>query len=390
MNVIRFISRFIVFMIGLAAIVLILGVGAIVLRNKAAGTGITVAKNQNESPSVAREPQNVEDWAIYVMLQARADEINTPLSDDPAEVPFTIEPGESALAVAQKLAEMGLISDAQLFRRFLSYNNLDASLEAGDYTLRKNMNMLELGQALQKANYEEVEVSIPEGWRAEQIAQMLTDEEIMDGAAFLAVVHAGAAVEHPILFDRPAGQSYEGYLFPDTYRLPVPAKPEDLIQRMLDNLAAKLPANAIELASRQGLSLYQTLIMASIVEREAVIAEERPLIASVYLNRIKQGMYLQADPTVQYAMGYQPEQDQWWKTPVTLEEYSGVNSPYNTYLNPGLPPGPIASPGIDSIIAVLQPADTNYLFFVAYGDGAHVFAETYEEHEKNVAAYQGQ
>jgi len=390
MNVIRFISRFIVFMIGLAAIVLILGVGAIVLRNKAAGTGITVAKNQNESPSVARAPQNVEDWAIYVMLQARADEINTPLSDDPAEVPFTIEPGESALAVAQKLAEMGLISDAQLFRRFLSYNNLDASLEAGDYTLRKNMNMLELGQALQKANYEEVEVSIPEGWRAEQIAQMLTDEEIMDGAAFLAVVRAGAAVEHPILFDRPAGQSYEGYLFPDTYRLPVPAKPEDLIQRMLDNLAAKLPANAIELASRQGLSLYQTLIMASIVEREAVIAEERPLIASVYLNRIKQGMYLQADPTVQYAMGYQPEQDQWWKTPVTLEEYSGVNSPYNTYLNPGLPPGPIASPGIDSIIAVLQPADTNYLFFVAYGDGAHVFAETYEEHEKNVAAYQGQ
>ncbi len=390
MNVIRFILRFIVFMIGLTAIILILGVGAIVLRNKAAGTGITVAKTEGEPSSVARAPQDAEDWAIYVMLQARADEINTPLSDDPAEVSFTVEPGESALAVAQKLAEMGLISDAQLFRRFLSYNKLDLSLEAGDYTLRKNMNMLELGQALQKANYEEVEVSIPEGWRAEQIAQMLTDEEIMDGAAFLAAVRAGTAVEHNILFDRPAGQSYEGYLFPDTYRLPVPAKPEDLIQRMLDNLAAKLPANAIELASRQGLSLYQTLIIASIVEREAVIAEERPIIASVYLNRIKQGMYLQADPTVQYAMGYQPENDQWWKTPVTLEEYSGVNSPYNTYLNPGLPPGPIANPGIDSIIAVLQPADTNYLFFVAYGDGAHVFAETYEEHEKNVAVYQGQ
>ncbi len=389
MNVIRFILRFIVFMIGLTAIVLILGVGAIVLRNKATGTEITVAQNENGT-SVGRAPQDAEDWAIYVMLQARADEINTPLSDNPAEVPFTVEPGESALAVAQKLEEMGLVSDAQLFRRFLSYNNLDVSLEAGDYTLRKNMNMLELGQALQKAKFEEVEVSIPEGWRAEQIAQLLTDEEIMDGVAFLAAVREGTAVEHNILFDRPAGQSYEGYLFPDTYRLPVPAKPEDLIERMLDNLASKLPANAIELASRQGLSLYQVLIIASIVEREAVIAEERPTIASVYLNRIKQGMYLQADPTVQYAMGYQPEQDQWWKTPVTLEEYSGVNSPYNTYLNPGLPPGPIASPGIDSIIAVLQPADTNYLFFVAYGNGAHVFAETYEEHEKNVAAYQGQ
>ena len=144
MNVIRFILRFIVFMIGLTAIVLILGVGAIVLRNKAAGTGITVAKTEGEPSSVARAPQDAEDWAIYVMLQARADEINTPLSDDPAEVSFTVEPGESALAVAQKLAEMGLIGDAQLFRRFLSYNKLDLSLEAGDYTLRKNMNMLEL------------------------------------------------------------------------------------------------------------------------------------------------------------------------------------------------------------------------------------------------------
>lgn len=388
MNVIRFILRFIVFMVGLAAIVFILGVGVIVLRNKAAGAEIAVAQNE-DGASVGRAPQDAEDWAIYVMLQARAKEINIPLSDDPAEVPFTVEPGESALSVAQKLETMGLISDAQLFRRFLSYNNLDVSLEAGDYILRKNMNMIALGQALQKAKFEEVEVSIPEGWRAEQIAQMLTDEEIMDGSAFLAAMREGAAVEHNILFDRPGGQSYEGYLFPDTYRLPIPAKPEDLIERMLDNLAAKLPANAIELASRQGLSLYQVLIVASIVEREAVVAEERPTIASVYLNRIKQGMYLQADPTVQYAMGYQPEQDQWWKTPVTLEEYSGVNSPYNTYLNPGLPPGPIANPGIDSITAVLQPADTPYLFFVAYGDGAHVFAETFEEHEKNVAVYQG-
>ncbi len=294
------------------------------------------------------------------------------------------------MSVAQQLEEMGLISDAELFRRFLSYNNLDVSLEAGDYTLRRNMNMVELGQALQKAIFEEVVVTIPEGWRAEQIAEMLTDEGIMDGSAFLAAVREGVGVEHNIIFDRPGGQSYEGYLFPDTYRLPLNGKPEDLIERMLDNLAAKLPANAIELASRQGLGLYDVLIVASIVEREAVVATERPTIASVYLNRIKEGMYLQADPTVQYAMGYQPEDDQWWKTPVTLEEYSEVNSPYNTYLNPGLPPGPIASPGIDSIIAVLQPAETPYLFFVAFGEGAHVFAETFEEHEKNVAVYQGQ
>ncbi|MFQ5578653.1 MAG: endolytic transglycosylase MltG, partial [Anaerolineae bacterium] len=301
-----------------------------------------------------------------------------------------IAAGESALAVAERLAALNLVSDAQLFRQFLRYNQLDVSIEAGDYTLRRNMNMKDIGAALQKASFKEVVVTIPEGWRAEQIAEMLTGEEIMDGSEFLAVVREGAAVEHNLLFDRPEGQSYEGYLFPDTYRLPVNATPADLIERMLDNLAAKLPANTFDLAGRQNLSLYQVLTIASIVEREAVIAAERPTIASVYLNRIAQNMYLQADPTVQYAMGYQPESDQWWKTPVTLEEYSAINSPYNTYLNPGLPPGPIANPGIDSIVAVLEPADTNYLFFVAYGDGAHVFAETFEEHQSNVKIYQGQ
>lgn len=387
MTAIRYILRFALFLVALAAIVVIVGIGVILLRNNATGNEITVAQ---AGLSVGRTPEDAEDLAIYVLLQARAEEINTPLSDEADEVPFTIEPGASALAVGESLAEVGLISDPALFRQFMRYNGLDISIEAGDYTLRRNMNMMEIGQALQKASFEEVEVTIPEGWRAEQIAEMLTDEGIMDGSEFLAVVREGAAVEHNLLFDRPAGQSYEGYLFPDTYRLPVNAKPEDLILRMLDNLAAKLPANTFDLAGRQNLTFYQVLIIASIVEREAVVATERPTIADVYLNRIVEGMYLQADPTVQYAMGYQPEADQWWKTPVTLEEYSSVNSPYNTYMNPGLPPGPIASPGIDSIIAVLEPDDTNYLFFVAYGDGAHVFAETYEEHEQNVAIYQGQ
>jgi len=387
MSIIRYVFKFIVFLLGLAAIALIVGVGAIFVRNNATGTGITVAEG---GPSVGHAPQGAEELAIYMFLQARADEINTALSDDPAALAFTIEPGESALSVGERLQEMGLISNAQLFRQFMRYNKLDVSIEAGDYTLRRNMDMKEIGRALQQAAFKEVAVTIHEGWRAEQIAEMLTAEEIMDGSEFLAMVREGTAVEHNLLFDRPSGQSYEGYLFPDTYRLPVPARPEDLIVRMLNNLAAKLPANTFELAGQQNLTFYQILTVASIVEREAVIAEERPIIAGVYLNRITQGMYLQADPTVQYAMGYQPEADQWWKTPVTLEEYSSVNSPYNTYLNPGLPPGPIANPGIDSIIAALEPAETNYLFFVAYGDGAHIFAETYEEHQKNVAAYQGQ
>ena len=387
MSVIRYLLKFIFFLLGLSAIVVIIGVGIIFMRNNTSGAGITIAE---AGPSVGHAPTDPEEFAIYMMLQARAEEINNPISDDATEVDFTIEQGETAVAVAEKLQSQALVGDANLFRQFLRYNDLDSSLEAGNYVLRRNMTMKEIGEALQKASVKEVVVTIPEGWRAEEIADMLTAENIMDGDEFLTVVREGTAVEHNILFDRPDGKSYEGYLFPDTYRLPENGTPEDLISRMLDNLASKLPANAIELASQQGLSIFDTLTIASIVEREAVIAEERPIIASVYLNHITQGMYLQADPTVQYGMGYQADTGQWWKTPVTLEEYSGVDSPYNTYMNPGLPPGPIANPGIDSIVAVLEPAQTNYLFFVAYGDGAHIFAETYEEHEKNVAAYQGQ
>jgi UPF0755 protein len=287
------------------------------------------------------------------------------------------------------LQEQQLIADADLFRLFLRYNGLDASLEAGDYELRRNMNMREIAEALQKANFEEVIVTIPEGWRAEQVAELLTQQGIMDGALFLATVRRGVGVEHPLLADRPPGATYEGYLFPDTYRLPLKATPEDLIARMLENMASKIAPNALDLAAGQGYTFYEILTIASIVEREAVVPEERPTIASVYLNRIAQGMYLQADPTVQYAMGYQTDTSQWWKTPVTLEEYSQVNSPYNTYLNGGLPPGPIANPGASSIMATLQPAPSSYLFFMGCGgQGAHLFAEDFATHEANVAACQ--
>jgi UPF0755 protein len=166
---------------------------------------------------------------------------------------------------------------------------------------------------------------------------------------------------------------------------------------MLDSLARQLPPDALNLARQRGLTFYQVLTLASIIERETSLPTEGPIIASVYLNRLKSGSsqpLLQADPTVQYAMGYQFDTGQWWKTPVQLEEYSRVNSPYNTYLYPGLPPGPIASPSLASIMAVIQPAETPYLFFVcqqpACAGGQHVFAATYEEHLQNVAVYLGQ
>jgi UPF0755 protein len=387
MVVVRAIFRLIVFIIAVGAIVVILGAGywAFSSQSNEAAAAISV-----ETASGLRSPENIEDFFVGLYLQSQAEVINTPVSDDPSPVPFTVEVGETAVSVANRLYEQSLIGDPDVFRRFLSYNGLDASLEAGDYELRRNMTMREVAETLQKANFEEVSVTIPEGWRAEQVAELLTQAQIMDGAAFLAVVRQGVGVEHPLLADRPAGASYEGYLFPDTYRLPINATPEDLIQRMIENMAGKISPDAVNLAAGQGYTFYQILIIASIVEREAVVPTERPTIASVYLNRLAQGMYLQADPTVQYAMGYQTDTGQWWKTPVTLEEYSQVNSPYNTYLNPGLPPGPIATPGASALNATLQPEQTNYLFFMGCGgEGAHLFASDFTTHEANVAACGG-
>jgi UPF0755 protein len=237
-------------------------------------------------------------------------------------------------------------------------------------------------------------VVIYPGWRLEEIAQSLLVNNIMDGQQFYRLTKQGANVDHNYLNALSPDDSYEGYLFPGIYNLPAGATPEDLIMQMVTHLADSLPPNAAVLAERQGLTLHEAIILASIVEREAALDNERPLIASVYLNRLqgKTGhRLLQADPTVQYAMGYQEGTGQWWKSPVSLDEYSGVDDPYNTYLYEGLPPGPICNPGLSSIMAVLNPARTDYVYFVCANPGCaggeHVFADSYDDHLRNVAAY---
>lgn len=350
-----------------------------------------------ESPglSEALSLNNLENTAIGFYLRLRQADLERPADPSAtALVPFTVSSGETTTLVAGRLQQAGFITDEALFRLFMRYNGFDLSLEAGDFLLSPSMSIPEIASALQKARFIEVSITIPEGLRAEEIADLLSEQNIMDGAAFLAAVRTtdlkliGLTKTYPFLANRPPGASLEGYLFPDTYRLPANAKPADLIGRMLDNFAAKVTPELIAQAQTQGLTLHQLLTIAAIVERETPRLDERPIVASVYLNRIKKGMLLNADPTVQYAMGYQPATGQWWKSPVLLEEYQTVQSPYNTYLYPGLPPGPICSSGITAIEAVVNPATTEYLYFVATGDGGHVFAVTAEQHAANVKAYE--
>jgi UPF0755 protein len=307
-----------------------------------------------------------------------------------------------ARSIARELQRFGLILDPELFEAYVRLNDLDSKIQAGTYVLDPTMSLREVVQAIQQADSESVSITVLEGWRFEQTADYLTKAGVLSdpakGEAYRSLAASAAAVDperYGFLRQRPQGASLEGYLFPDTYEIPAAnATAVDVITRQLDNFAARVPP-LYEEARANGttdLSLHEVLTLASIVEREAVVREERPTIAGVYLNRLASGIKLDADPTVQYAMGYQPATAQWWKTPVTLDEYAGVVSPYNTYLNPGLPPGPIAAPGLSSIAAVLDPEQHDYLYFVAVADGTgrHVFATTYEEHLQNVAKYMGQ
>lgn len=377
----------------IAVVVILVAVGLFAYSTGDDSSAITI----ESQPVWRRLSMDSETLSLYSTLSARAGEINTPLSNDSSPVPFAINAGETALAVGAKLQSLGLIHDTELFGQLLRYNNIDTRLQTGDYQLRRNMSMKQIALILYQGYASKNLVTIPPGWRLEQVATHLLTTGKMDGNQFLRLAQQGDIINHPVLADRPPGQSYEGYLYPDTYHLPDEVTPEHLIARMVDNMARKLPPNAFELAHRQGLTLHQVLTVASIVERESALPQERPIIASVYLNRLdptSSETHLRADPTVQYAMGYQSDSGQWWKSPVSLEEYPSVDSPYNTYLYPGLPPGPIASPGIDSVMAVLHPANTNYLFFVCERPrcegGRHVFARTYEEHLQNVAVYYGQ
>jgi UPF0755 protein len=340
--------------------------------------------------------------ALRAYLLTNESALTQPFSVDDRPVRFVVEPGTPARVIGQNLQAAGLIGDDLLFEAYVRVNELDLQMNAGTFILSPAMTPVEIVDLLLKAEAAAVTVTIPEGWRAEQIADYLTEAGIFAATPSAAEEYRRRLLtgdltgldptQYPFLQERPAGTGLEGYLFPDTYEIPAEQPTAtDVLERQLAVFALRVPPlyAAARAAGQTDLSLYEVLTIASIVEREAVVPAERPAIARVYLNRLGIGMKLEADPTVQYAMGYQPATRQWWKTPVTLDEYAGVDSPYNTYLYPGLPPGPISNPGLSSIQAVLQPAEHTFLYFVALPDGSgrHVFAETFEEHRANVQQY---
>ncbi len=304
-------------------------------------------------------------------------------------VPFTIPVGATASEIAQGLLEASLIRSDLLFQVLVERRGLEGAFRQGTFLLRSDMTLDEIVRTLSSANAVDQTLTFPEGWRMEQMAERLADQTEIDDLEFLRLAREGGAAfaaEFDFLAGMPPGQSLEGYLFPDTYQIDRSSNARNLIQRMLRRFDEVVTPAIRADAADNGLSVHEMLTLASIIEREAVLDEERAVISGVFHNRLARGIPLQADPTAQYAIGQAGPGARWWKPDITGNDLR-TQSPYNTYVVNGLPPGPIAAPGLASIIAAARPESTPYLFFVARGDGSHAFSETLEEHTRNIERF---
>lgn len=278
---------------------------------------------------------------------------------------FMIEKGQNVRAIARNLKDQGLIKDQVVFFLLTKRLGLDSKIQAGSFRLNPSMSATEIANELTVGTLD-VWVTIPEGQRAREIADTLSrsmpnydeswDEEL---------------------------EKHEGSLFPDTYLLPKDSGIEDIITIMATNFENKYKTLD---TTKTNLTKEEIVTLASLIEREAKHADDRPIVSSVIQNRLDGGMKLDIDATLQYILGYQPNEKRWWKEGLT-EEDKLVNSPYNTYRVAGLPPGPISNPGLASLQAALNPAKTDYFYYITDSSGKNRYAKTLREHEENIAKY---
>jgi UPF0755 protein len=309
---------------------------------------------------------------IYASAQVtlHTEDLTSPSNPFGVDVPFQVALGESPILVSNRLKDVGLIKNPVSFRNYLVYSGLDTQIQAGDFVLSPAMTPIEIAWALQDSSPTHVDLAILPGWRVEEIAAQITLFGLgFTPDDFIAIVHKNKA---------------EGHLLPGIYSLPRDITAELMVRTFVDAFDVALTPELETGFTQQGLSTQDAIKLASIVERESVIDDEMPLIASVFINRLKIGMKLDADPTVQYALGYNSMQGTWWTNPLSRTDLE-VDSTYNTYLYSGLPPTPICNPGTNALRAVAFSAKTPYYYFRAAcnNSGQHLFAETLEDHIGN-------
>ena len=269
---------------------------------------------------------------------------------------FVVPQGQSATTIAKRLKTEGFIKSRTVFKLLVDRKDLTTKLQAGDFRLSPSMNLNTIIDSLTHGSLD-YWITFPEGLRAEEYAEKLVEKSAINPQEFIL-----------------AAKPYEGQLFPDTYLIPQTASAQDIVTLLTDTFKEKSPTQDKNL-----------IILASLIEREAKHAQDRPLVSSVLHNRLKINMALQIDATVQYILG---QTDQWWKRNLSKEDLQ-ISSPYNTYLHPGLPPNPIANPGLDSLQAALNPAKTDYLYYVSDSSGYNHYAADLDGHNANVKEFLG-
>lgn len=308
-------------------------------------------------------------------------------------IPITIEPGSSLKIVADELQDQKIISSKTLFRTYAKWKDLDTEIRAGEFNLTPGMSVVDVLEILTGLQAEqENTLTFLEGWSLREVGSYLANEGVAEVEELQKLVGFSVSAgtdetefvsslrdEYELLASKPTDVPLEGYLFPDTYRFFVDATLEDMVRTMLDNLEFKLTDEMLAEIERQGKSVHDILVMASIIEREVRGTEDRKMVSDLFWRRLNAGMPLQADSTVNYVTGKD--------TPAISIEDRDLDNIYNTYQYPGLPPAPICNPGLDAIAAAIYPTANNWWYFLTDNEGNVHYASTNEQHVQNKANY---
>ena len=301
------------------------------------------------------------------------------------DVKFNIEEGQNVQQVCQNLEAQGIINDWERLSEYLIYTGKDRTVQPGSYTISNMSTTIDVANRIGDPRNRDIPLFVFAGWRIEEVASAIDQYALaFSGSDFLALAKNPPSMVQNKAGIKP-GQSMEGYILPGSYLLKPEISLGETLSLMADRFSEKVINSGLKAEiENQGLSLHEGLTLASILQRETMALEEMPLMASVFYNRLKLGMKLETDVTVQYAVGWYEAQKTWWKSSLTWDDLAVV-SPYNTYQMHGLPPGPLCSAGMASIEAVARPEISEFLFFRATcdGSGKHNFAKTYEEHLQN-------